>query len=290
MFIELQHGNKVRNAVLAGLCIGLFYLFTMLYALINKPTGKLSDYNDPLVLLDVAMILGLTYGIFKHSRLSAILLFIYTLIGLIGIILESNKLVKIVTNLVLLYFFFEGIRGIFAYHKEKSLKSEKPGKPRRWLIIVSGLGVISFTLFFFVITLINTGYLPDTCVVKGTEMPFRQLSKLTEMNLGLEEDEEVRYFYSTSIVSIKEGGCLFTNKKIITYENFDGGLFVDSADFEEINEIAIGMKGNYLDDTIISILKKNDEYFYLSISTESNKDEEFFSELVKLWKSKRTGI
>ncbi|MCP4270278.1 MAG: hypothetical protein GY777_32670 [Candidatus Brocadiaceae bacterium] len=286
MFIKFKKRNKVRNAVLVGLYFGLFYLFITIYALINKPDGKLSYYNDPLLLLEVVIIFGLTYGIFKYNRYCAILMFIYILIGLIETILEPTNLGKIIITLVFLYFLFEGILGTFAHHKEKSLKEEKQVKRRWWLIVVSVLGVILFTFFYVEAMFIKTGYLPDTCVVKGTEMPTRQLSKLKEMHLGLEDDEEVKYFYSTSIISIKEGGCFFTNKKVIVYENLDGKLFVDSADFKEINDI-VEVKGNYLDDTVIYILKEDDESLYLSISTESNLDEVFFSELLKLWKSKK---
>lgn len=90
-------------------------------------------------------------------------MFIYILTGLVGSFLETTNLAKKIVNLVLLYFIFEGIRGIFDYYKEKSLVGEVQKKRRWWLIIVSGTSAIFFIFMLGQTILIGTGYIPNMC-------------------------------------------------------------------------------------------------------------------------------
>ncbi len=69
------------------------------------------------------------------------------------------------------------VQGIFAYHKEESLKGETPGKHRWWLIIFSVLCATIYTFFNAASMLTTIGYIPNSCVVKGSEIPSHQSSK-----------------------------------------------------------------------------------------------------------------
>lgn len=70
-------------------------------------------------LIDVALILGLAFGIYKKSRTCAVLMLIYFIISKILIMVETGKPIGIPMALVFGYFFWQGVSGTFAYHKLK---------------------------------------------------------------------------------------------------------------------------------------------------------------------------
>jgi len=86
----------------------------------------------PLDLLGAFVIFGLTFGTYKRSRVCAVIMFIgwILLVAEKGIALvmgpiENKNLLLILTLAIvgipfvgiLAYFFFQGIRGTFVYHK-----------------------------------------------------------------------------------------------------------------------------------------------------------------------------
>ena len=98
-------------------------------------------------------------------------------------------------------------------------------------------------------------------------------------------EEEIKYFYSSGFLSITDGGSLFTNKRAISYENLDGNLSVYSASFEDIKDIVFARDGDFIEESIITVFKKNGESFFLIVSAEEERDKEFYAQLVQYWKS-----
>ena len=70
-------------------------------------------------LFDVALILGLAFGIYKKSRTCAVLMLIYFIASKVLIMAETGKPTGIPMALVFAYFFWQGVSGTFAYHKLK---------------------------------------------------------------------------------------------------------------------------------------------------------------------------
>ena len=70
-------------------------------------------------LLDVALILGMAFGIYKKSRTCAVLMFLYFIASKILIMAETCKPTGILVALLFAYFYWQGISGTFAYHKLK---------------------------------------------------------------------------------------------------------------------------------------------------------------------------
>ncbi len=68
-------------------------------------------------LTDVALILGLAFGIYKKSRICAVLMFIYFIASKIILMVESGAPNGIIMAIVFGYFYWQGISGTFAYHK-----------------------------------------------------------------------------------------------------------------------------------------------------------------------------
>ena len=70
-----------------------------------------------LNLIDVALMLGLTYGIYRKSRVCAVLMLLYFVASKIIVIAETGQASGIFMALFFLYFYWQGVAGTFAYSK-----------------------------------------------------------------------------------------------------------------------------------------------------------------------------
>lgn len=119
--MDIEKANKaIKDAYICGIGWGLLVL------IFSFPNITLLD------LLGAFIILGLAFGIYKRSRVCAIMIFILWILLVVdrGLVLvkgpiESESLflmlILIIVGIpfvgVLSYFFFQGIRGTFVYHK-----------------------------------------------------------------------------------------------------------------------------------------------------------------------------
>jgi Co/Zn/Cd efflux system component len=127
--------KKIRNAWIASLIPAFILLYFDL--------GQYMQGADVFSLLivacaTVAPLFGLSFGIYKKSRICATLMFICIILLFLFMLYTArqqfhndNQLTG--TGLVvcgffaLIYFTFEGMRGTFAYHKLKNNKGEQNG-------------------------------------------------------------------------------------------------------------------------------------------------------------------
>jgi serine/threonine-protein kinase len=72
---------------------------------------------DAWSLLDVALIFGLSFGIYKKSRVCAVLMLAYFIVSKIVLMLEAGKPSGLLVALIFAYFYVQGIRGTVAFHK-----------------------------------------------------------------------------------------------------------------------------------------------------------------------------
>jgi serine/threonine-protein kinase len=105
--------KKIKHAWTAGLISAALTLLVTLLAVFGV---KMMGF-DAWEFLDVAFILGLTYGIYRKSRVCAVLMLVYFLISKIIIFAQSGKPNGIVMAVVFLYYYAQGVAGTFAYHK-----------------------------------------------------------------------------------------------------------------------------------------------------------------------------
>jgi hypothetical protein len=105
--------RKIKHAWIAGL---ISAAITLLVTLLAVSGFKVLDF-DAWEFLDVALILGLTYGIYRKSRVCALLMFLYFLASKILMFVQSGKPNGIVMGIIFLYYYGQGVAGTFAYHK-----------------------------------------------------------------------------------------------------------------------------------------------------------------------------
>ncbi|WP_269542512.1 hypothetical protein [Cerasicoccus fimbriatus] len=132
---------------------------------------------------------------------------------------------------------------------------------------------------------IEKGYMPDaTALAKGDINP-RYISKLQEANI-IDADEQVYYIYMGGFLSVLEDGNLFTDKRVISYESFDGQLDVYEATYPEIQSLDFEPGESWIDDSIITVNMKDGDWFILIVSADGG-DKSFYNKLEETWKAKR---
>jgi hypothetical protein len=111
-----QTNGQIKAGWLAACVVGGATLFLVIYPLsAYNPNGLDSLWS----LIDVALSFGLAFGIYKKSRIAAVIMLIYYIFGRIAawIILGRISLFGVFISIVFIGCFVEGIRGTFAYHK-----------------------------------------------------------------------------------------------------------------------------------------------------------------------------
>lgn len=117
--------NHIRNGYIAALIsVGI----TIAAYLLQIDANDINLFSDPSIFIDVIIGLILAFGIYKRSRVCAVIMLIYFIEGKIiyynemtyyGINLDIQT---IVVALVFIYFYAQAVRGTFAFHKTNNQK------------------------------------------------------------------------------------------------------------------------------------------------------------------------
>ncbi|MBO9717596.1 MAG: hypothetical protein J7507_12495 [Pseudoxanthomonas sp.] len=105
--------KKIKHAWVAAVVSGCITLVVTLIAMSGTDILGFSAWE----LIDVALIFGLAFGIYKKSRTCAVVMFVYFIISKILITIQAGHATGIPLALVFGYCFWQGIAGTFAYHR-----------------------------------------------------------------------------------------------------------------------------------------------------------------------------
>ena len=157
------------------------------------------------------------------------------------------------------------------------------------VLVVSAVCVSSVVIFCFLALmaiglLLETGYIPDTKVLKGSELTSKTRQTLVDLEV-LKLGEEVLYFYSAGLMSVAEDGNFFTPERVVSYENREGEFSVSQAEYSEIVSITTDSEASYFEDGLILVETTGEDDFYLLVSSEDGRDKLFIQELRKRWRT-----
>ncbi|MBU5485739.1 hypothetical protein KQI86_15570 [Clostridium sp. MSJ-11] len=105
--------NSIKNAWMWA----TFSSSVMFILFILSQVGLMDVYMNYLIIIDILMVLGLAFGVYKKSRVCAILLFIYFIIDKIIMIISQGRVTGTVWLIIAGGIYIQGIRGTFYYHK-----------------------------------------------------------------------------------------------------------------------------------------------------------------------------
>lgn len=105
--------TKIKRAWVTGVISGSITLLVTLLAV----AGISFMGADAWFFFDVALIFGLTFGIYRKSRVCAVLMLIYFVASKIINIVQTGEFSGWLVGLLFAYLYFQGVVGTFAYHR-----------------------------------------------------------------------------------------------------------------------------------------------------------------------------
>ena len=127
--------KKIKHARIAAMISGIITLAGSI-ALFNKQPDLQFSLINMLSLVDALIIFCMAYGIYRRSRLCAVLMFEYFLLSKLFIISVSThiNLGTLIVGAIFLYFLFQGVRGTFAFHTYRNSGKGNAGAiPIGWI-------------------------------------------------------------------------------------------------------------------------------------------------------------
>jgi hypothetical protein len=277
--------KDVRLAAIAAF-ISAGFTSLLIIAAMNGVETSLARFDDPAYFFDVLLIALCGIGMLRFSRIAAVFVFVYFLLSKIVISIEMGRPTGIGLGLVFLYFYWRGIRGSFAYHRlqREANPDYRSSSPLAYIIGIPVIALLVLTLGLGVLT--QTSLLPSTEVIEGNQLTSRDLDLLRSEHI-IEEDETVRLFYSTGLLSIRDEGNLLTDRRVVSYERVEDEMWVYSALFGEIARAHLVQKGDFLNDSVLDIATTDGHGFLLVLSAENGGDDRFLRALTADMESAR---
>ncbi len=105
--------KRIKGAWIAAIVWGVLTLAVTLISMSGVEIGGADAWN----LLDAALIFALAYGIYRKSRVCTIVILLYFIGSQIWAIVESGQPRGLLFALILTYYFFRGVQGVFQYRE-----------------------------------------------------------------------------------------------------------------------------------------------------------------------------
>ncbi len=128
--------------------------------------------------------------------------------------------------------------------------------------------------------------LPATLVMTGDQIPAKDVQFLHQKKI-VSDQEQILFFYSAGVFSVKEDGSLLTDQRVISYTQVPEteDILAKSARFADIEDIRIERARSSFEDTKLTIVTQNGPEFDLVLPYDGKGDELFVSKLMTLWQA-----
>jgi len=267
--------SKIKGAVVSGAIVSVLTLLIATFALVKNTSFAGIDGSS---IIDGLIYAALTFGIYRKSRASAIIIFTIYLVSKLYIWFSLGQPKGLLISMILLYYFFRGIVGTYQYHSFMTAQDESHKTTSKWMpwfFIPTG---IIFLVLAVIGVLSEIGIIVPTDVIAGKDMPEEYIEILKENSI-INQQEQVILFYSEGLESILEGGNLLTDSRVISYESVDSDLTIYSSLYENVFSAELEIKGSFLEDSYILVTKSDQSSFYVIASIEDNGDVRFIEQL-----------
>jgi len=132
------------------------------------------------------------------------------------------------------------------------------------------------------LAVIGTVMMPPNLAIEGAALPGSYRATLIEEG-HLEPNEQIEFFYSGGLMSIREDGNFFTDHRVVSYETIDGTVNRYEAPFDSISEVDVEWSESSLENTRVTITTDESESFLLVVSNEEGRDRQFVAALESRW-------
>lgn len=272
--------KATRNGAIAACISGMLTVVVMSIAISTDAEGSFALFNNPLNLVDAALIFICAFGMYKHSRAAGVVIFLYFIASKAIIAVETGKVPGIGMALVFLYFYGKAVQGAFVYHRlERDADSEYRAMSKKGGVFV-GAGVLIAVLMIGFSLFSTFGVVPSTRVLAGHEIPAADIKLLEEKGI-LVAGDKVEFFYAQGISSVLESGnILTTNHVILYYTEANGELSIYALPLDEVTAVEIEKPGTPVSDSVYIVRTETpDRWIKLFLSIEQKGDKKFVSAL-----------
>jgi len=274
--------KATMNGAIAACISGTVSIGVVLVAIFNNSNGALALWNDPSNFFGIILIFGCAYGIYKQSRVSAIILFIYFILSKAVIGIETGRIAlsSISVVLVFLYFYGRAIQRAFVFHKLEKAENPHYKTTPKWVYFTGGSALIILVALIGVGLMTMTGVMPSTQVQSGEDVLQTDKDALIT-NSVISEHDQLKYFYSDGFTSVLEGGSVLTNDRIILYmPDENQKLQVYEIYFNDISSVELIEMGNSMNDSIYRVNSNTPgAWMQIALSTENRGDIKFIESL-----------
>jgi hypothetical protein len=116
---------------------------------------------------------------------------------------------------------------------------------------------------------------PETSVYAGNQLPQKFLDTASEVG-ALEPGEQVRFFYSDGLVNIREGFYFVSDRKVAIYVEDGRAEPLTVIEFDNISSVDLQRDESFFEDSQITIETEDGQYLVFPVSSEFDRDVEFF--------------
>lgn len=117
--------NKIHNGWVAGVIVGAL---GFLYACWAALFGDLQPAMTLSLFVDSALVFALAFGIYKKSRVSAVLMLLYFAAGRVYYMYATGEAGGVLLMLIFLLFFYQAAHACFSWHRMQKAAMEGDGR------------------------------------------------------------------------------------------------------------------------------------------------------------------
>ena len=188
----IKEDRHIRNAWIAG---SISAIVTFIFSLTGaySESVKFKYGFDTWSLLDVALIAGLTYGIYRKNQFCALGMLIYFIICKFIITASTGKFTGGLMAIIFGYFFFQGTRATFILHKRSTKVSGQNARKKRGLVFYVGMCILAIIIISVGIFFTMAAFGPGTEVVPGKMLNKKYVNYIREKKL-IEPSEQIEFW------------------------------------------------------------------------------------------------
>ena len=112
-----KYEKRIRRGWISGIIVGSLTLLITIISLNSPENSTLRESFNGLSFIDITIVFALTFGVYKKSKISAILLLAFFLLPKILGFIETGDAKVLTGGSIFVYFFVDAIRGISEYQK-----------------------------------------------------------------------------------------------------------------------------------------------------------------------------
>lgn len=277
-YSEINVGVEEKYIKYALIASIISAVVTLVYSFIGTYNETINyKYGvDTWGLLDVAIITGLSYGIYKKNRFCTLSMLIYFLVSKFIMFANSGNFIGSALTIVFVICFFRGTVASFRHHKYRievgDIKKKKRGIG--FILKVSVLIVVISVISFFIIV-VAIG--PDTSVIPGKYLKKEYVEFMKQEKL-ISPGEQIDYWYSDALVDFKSGFYFLTNKKVVIYSSdfYEPAIIIP---YSDIVDIQVNQSLSTYENSEIILILKNGSSAFFPLSIENNMDRLFVQKL-----------